>query len=148
MERYEYTGFHGSRSWCDLQIINHSYYVLVVATEAKDNPGTSVTNFAEHLATQICRREKIAPARLVWVEHYLGGDTKLNPSEETWDLVSFDFDWENCSFCTPTWRRMARSTVESLRMGVASLASTAINEVLRRGGRTQEGRRRNGAGDR
>lgn len=43
---------------------------MVIATELSDNPGVSVTNFAEGLATLVCRRFSIDPEKLIWIEHY------------------------------------------------------------------------------
>ena len=63
---YNYTGFHGCDSKCELQIINN----LVIATEIPENEGTSVTNMAEHLATMVCQTFGIEPKHLIWIEHY------------------------------------------------------------------------------
>ena len=35
-----------------------------------ENEGTSVTNMAEQLATQICQEFDIEPKHLIWIEHY------------------------------------------------------------------------------
>jgi hypothetical protein len=43
---------------------------VVIATERPDNPGTSVTNAAEELASQVCQRFDIDPDKLVWIESY------------------------------------------------------------------------------
>ena len=51
--RYNYRGFW-SDSYCDIEVHQRSdgKYVFV-ATELPDSPGTSVTNYAEQLATAI-----------------------------------------------------------------------------------------------
>ncbi|QNR69744.1 hypothetical protein IAQ67_12465 [Paenibacillus peoriae] len=41
--------------------------------ELPDNYGTSVTNFVENLATEICRVYSIPPKELIWIEHYPDG---------------------------------------------------------------------------
>ena len=50
--RYNYKGFRGCDSSCDIEVHRRSdgKYVFI-ATEVPDNPGISVTNCAEHLAT-------------------------------------------------------------------------------------------------
>jgi hypothetical protein len=54
--RYNYEGFWGCDSCCDIEVHRRSdgKYVFI-ATEVPDNPGTSVTNFAEYLATAMRR---------------------------------------------------------------------------------------------
>jgi hypothetical protein len=48
---YDYKGFWNCDSHCDIETHRRTdgKYVFV-ATELPDNPGTSVTNFAEHTA--------------------------------------------------------------------------------------------------
>lgn len=86
--RFEYPGFHGCRSGCGLEIVPlPDGRTLVIATERADNPGTSVTNVAEHLASFVCDRFGIDPDKLVWVEHYGYGNC-LSP-ERAYDRVTF-----------------------------------------------------------
>ena len=80
---FSYLGFHGSRAKCHLRLCPES---LVIASELPDNPGTSVTNMAEHLATMVCVRFGIDPAALRWVERYPAFSPKKRPEL---DRVSF-----------------------------------------------------------
>jgi hypothetical protein len=68
--RYDYQGFW-SNSFCDIEVHRRTdgKYVFV-ATELRDNPGTSVTNFAEHLATAMCKQHRLKPEDVIWIEHY------------------------------------------------------------------------------
>ena len=71
IHRYPFTGFHGCQCWCSLEVLPLSDgRTAVIATEVADNPGTSVTNAFELLATDVCARFTIDPRRLVWIEHY------------------------------------------------------------------------------
>ena len=102
---YEYKGFHGSTSKCGVDLYKFTLdgpgrHVLIV-TELADNPGTSVTNMAEQLATHICQDLDIPPQGLVVIEHCPEG---LFP--ESYDIVTFDFDWSLATFTTPVWRRL------------------------------------------
>jgi hypothetical protein len=84
IERFEFRGFHGRGAWCRLEFIPLTDgRTLVIAIELLDNPGTSVTNVAEHLASHVCDEFGIDPDRLVWVEHYGYGP------DRTYDLVTF-----------------------------------------------------------
>jgi len=98
---------------CRLQI----YGSLVIATELPDNPGMSITNAAEEIATQVCETYEIYPQFLTWIEHYLHEDSRL---EETYDLVRFT--WDQDHFIKPCWQRMTHEqvqlSIEDARVGV------------------------------
>ena len=103
---YSYVGYHGCPSRCGLDIWQSKDATVVVVTELHDNPGTSVTNVAESLATQVCRQYGISPQGLVWIEHY---------PESSWSRATFDFDWSRAEFDRPEWRYITREDVEALR---------------------------------
>jgi hypothetical protein len=131
-DRFEYRGFHGFPSRCNLELIPLPDGRLVaIATERSDNPGTSVTNAAELLASQVCDRFGIEPGRLLWIEHY-GYGTSLFP-ERGHDHVTFArtyVKWANPAGKTPTcyaepvyfrapsWRQMTESDWRDLGLPV------------------------------
>lgn len=43
---------------------------VAIVSERAENRGLSVTNGAEWLAAEVCRRYQLEPRRLVWLEHY------------------------------------------------------------------------------
>jgi hypothetical protein len=89
---YQFRGFHGYESHCDIQVNGN----VVMCTELISNPGTSVTNFAENLATEVCNRSNIAPQDLIWIESYQRhGD---------YDYVTFEHDGRR--FSSPNWKRI------------------------------------------
>src|SRR5438552_13682293 len=91
VDRYRFRGFHGCDAWCALEILEgKDGKTVVIATEVKDNPGTSITNAAEHLAYWVCIEFSIDTSKLVWIEHYgypAPGDWRRHP--RTYDLVTF-----------------------------------------------------------
>src|SRR5437660_656662 len=88
VERFEYRGFHGRRGFCSLEIFPLlDGRTAVIATELKDNPGTSITNVAEHLASYVCDQLLIDPDKLMWIVHYGYGST--TGGDRTFDLVTF-----------------------------------------------------------
>jgi hypothetical protein len=101
--RFAYCGFHGCPSVCglDIQPLANDRTV-VICTELPDNPGTSVTNFAEDLATLVCRRFRIASDKLVWIEHY--PPSASHGPKADWDRV--EFSWDGDCFQQPRWRPM------------------------------------------
>jgi hypothetical protein len=57
IERFDFRAFHGRPACCHLEIIPIAdRKVVVIATEVAENPGTSVTHVAEHLASFVCER--------------------------------------------------------------------------------------------
>lgn len=68
---FDFAGLHGMPARCGLEIIPlFDGRTVVICTELSDNPGVSVTNFAEELAMLVCAGWNIHPERLVWIEHY------------------------------------------------------------------------------
>ena len=70
--RYNYKGFWNCDSCCDIEVHRRSdgKYVFV-ATELPDNRGTSVTNFAEQLATAMRTQYALKPGDEGWPERRL-----------------------------------------------------------------------------
>jgi hypothetical protein len=112
--RYNYKGF-----WCDtvydieVDRRNDGKYVFVV-TEPPNNPGTSVTDYGEHLATAVRRQHGLMPANLIWIEHHL--ESKDQP-EEVFNLVRF-LGMKGDSFRSPVWTRITEQVVKDLIAGV------------------------------
>lgn len=107
---YEYAGFHHreKNSRCQLQINGN----VVMVTELDDNPGTSVTNMAEQLATLICQEFSIDPASLIWIEHYPERGSKYDTYPEDFDLVTFT--WDGRRFIHPQWKRIIGEVAEKM----------------------------------
>lgn len=92
-----FLGIHNRVSKCQIEVKGN----LVIVTELSDNPGTSVTNAAEIIATEVCKEYHIDPKELIYIEHY----PKSTIMNETWDLVKFtvegreltNADWKNIS---------------------------------------------------
>src|SRR5437870_4300282 len=110
VDRFHFYGFHGCTAWCALEILRlDDGRTVVIATEVKDNPGTSITNACEHLACRICIEFSIHPIDLIWIEHYgypMPGDAKRHP--RTYDLVTLTIlpRGHHVVFTHPQWRPM------------------------------------------
>lgn len=69
--RYEYYGIDDCRACCQLEIWQEPDHApVVLATERLDNHGTSITNRAELLATQVCMQFELDFGSLIWLECY------------------------------------------------------------------------------
>ena len=87
--RFKFRGFQGKLAVCQLEILQlQDGRTAVIATEREDNPSTSVTNVAEHLASHVCDCFSIEPEKLAWIEHY-GYPAHGSNRERTYDLVDF-----------------------------------------------------------
>ena len=111
---HHYRALHGCRAKCGLEIFRHPGFVLVIASERNDNPGTSVTNWAEHLATEVCRVYDIKAESLVWIERYPGHGR----DPEHWALCRFE--WVNGQpgrFARPRWVHLNDGQLRAFRSG-------------------------------
>jgi hypothetical protein len=59
-----------NESTCHLFVIKDAEKALVIATELKENPGMSVTNSSEALATLCAAQFTLDPERTTFIEHY------------------------------------------------------------------------------
>ncbi len=95
---------------------------VVIATELQDNPGQSITRYAERLAAEVIEGQLLS-GPLVWIEHYPPEST--NQGAETFEMVSFS-DYEVREDRTsymgrrairigdPAWKPLDRRDVEML----------------------------------
>lgn len=84
--------------------------VVVCCVEAAGNPGSSITNSAERIATQVCDRFDIKLEELVWLEHY----PDLAPLE--WDRVSFSRTSTGGPLQAPVWTPMTEAMWSDLKL--------------------------------
>ena len=116
--RYDYKGFWGCDSCCEIEVHRRTdgKYVFI-ATELPDNTGTSVTNYAEHLATAMRRQYGLKPEEVIWIEHYPEAKDRR---KEDFDLVRFG-GIEGDSFRNPVWTRITEQAVDELIAGVRNV---------------------------
>ena len=95
--------------------------LAVVLTELHNNPGLSVTNCYEYLATDIAiglMEEGTVddPSTVRWIEHYEAWPARGRLwAQDTWDEVTMEWDGEQ--FGLPTWRRLEGARTRSPRYG-------------------------------
>jgi hypothetical protein len=88
--------------------------IVVIATELPDNPGASITNAAEILATDMRRWFVVPGGGLLWIEHYqdramIGGRPQ---QKQSFDRVFFR--WNGQQYDDPDWKPFSREQVETL----------------------------------
>ncbi len=84
--------------------------IVIVCVQPPGNPGSSITNSAELIASQVCERFEISASKLVWLEHYL----HIEPAE--WDRVSFEKVAADGSLAGPRWIPMDEASWRDLRL--------------------------------
>jgi len=107
----EYKGHRPFIGLCRLRIYKIGRQKpVVIVTQFPDNPGTSITNVAESLATHVYTTElKSPPEGMLWIEHYsaLG-----HPKPEIYSQVSFRH--ECGEFTDPEWSELTAEEVKFL----------------------------------
>jgi hypothetical protein len=104
---------------------------VFVATELPDNPGTSVTNYAEHLATAMRRQYGLKAEEVIWIEHYPEAKDRR---KEDFDLVRF-VGIEGDSFRNPVWTRITEQAVDELIAGVRNVEDFVPRRMTERSAR-------------
>lgn len=98
-----------------VEVYLHVRRVIVVLHELACNPGTSITNAADMVATDILRGLiengwVSDPEMVTWIEHYPSSFQldALQPDgaciADTWDLVEFVWDAVAMKYRSPTWK--------------------------------------------
>jgi hypothetical protein len=128
-ESFSYRDVHRRQAICRIEATKLSDgRVAVIASERSDNPGMSITNAAEHAASEVCRQLEIDPYQMAWIEHYpadpcpvCSGTGKRTPvkclachgrgtrrEKATYDLVTFGGITPGAEvfFHEPHWRPM------------------------------------------
>lgn len=109
MIKHNFAGLHGFYSVCGIEFFQDGDLLTVVLTELPNNPGTSVTNCAEQLATDIVR-DLIAqgrvsdPREVRWVEHYQYGPDQSFFTTDSWDEIVFKWDSLRTCYHDVAWR--------------------------------------------
>jgi hypothetical protein len=112
---HTFTGLWNRPAKCRIRVYRlESGMTVVIATELPDNPGTTITNAAELLATEIRQRFVAAGEAMVWIEHYQERDlVNGTPTiKETFDRVLFR--WDGRRYDDPQWLPFSREAVEQL----------------------------------
>jgi hypothetical protein len=115
-----YRGYHGCSSKCGVAIYAPTQpgeVYVAIYTELDDNPGTSVTNAAETVATGIWEFLERPDTEITFIEHYrdralIGGRPQF---KEQFDRVTFEPI--KGGFARPRWRRISKEEVERLTLG-------------------------------
>jgi hypothetical protein len=114
---HNFKGVGDCDSKCHIRIFEgagrDSGMVVVIATQIMEDEGTSITNWAERLATEIAAREGISPNGLIWIEQYPEEKGRYDvESEEHYQRVVFKSD--RGAFTDSEFYTLDRGDVEAM----------------------------------
>ena len=100
---------------CHLRILQNRSTSTVIATELATNPGMSITNAAEMLASKIIQQFRLNPKRTRFIEHY--GQESYDSEEgrkraDTFDEVTFS--WNGTVAMQPKWKPAEAKEIKNL----------------------------------
>lgn len=99
-----YTDHNRRQGVCGFQLHQHNGKHVAICTELVANKGTSVTNAAAVLATQICQQYEILPDDLVFIEHYTPGSYSNKPIDMDESYAQVEFTWSGRCARDPQWK--------------------------------------------
>ena len=104
-----------SPAHCHLRILQTDQGTLVIATELASNPGKSITNAAETIATDVVKRWQLDPNKTRFIEHYTSesyeGEDKEKFKE---DYKEVRFTWSGQQADDPKWRKLSPKELATL----------------------------------
>lgn len=103
-----------TQAHCQLQIWQASETHLVMFTELPDNPGISVTNYSENLATLIRRAYGLDVDNTIWLEHYPPPKLRNRISAKEYDLITYRWDLRTLTASDPNWQRLNPTCLQAL----------------------------------
>ncbi len=103
---FNYKGSNNRDAKCRIQIFEQVGRIVIVATELADNSGYSITNAAEQIVAEVCRKFNIDPEKLIWVEYYPPKKSTASRCE----LVQFN--WDGQYFSRPRWASLSKQEIE------------------------------------
>lgn len=96
-------GPKGPATICHMRTFARGALTLVVLTEIPVNPGKSITNCFELLATDVVRRLKLDAGEVHFYEHYTP-DSYPGAGSERWARVHLI--WDGIRFIAPEWEHL------------------------------------------
>lgn len=110
---YDYKGLWDVPSRCGLKIVPRADADVVIATELyTNNPGTSVTEFCNRLATLIVKDKGLMPDRLMFIVRTPDNQSKMSFWNEFFAHAIMAWDGEK--FGKPQWQKMSKEEVDAL----------------------------------
>jgi hypothetical protein len=107
----------GIEARCRLRAYAHDGKAIFLLTELPDNPGMSVTNAIDQIATKLLAQYMVEPSEAIFIEHYPADSAR---PQDTYDEVTLNcrqratLDGKHHPWIAenPQWRRLTLEEVE------------------------------------
>lgn len=110
---YDFKGTWDVPSRCGLKIVKKADQDIVIATELYlENPGTSVTEFCNRLATLILKDYDMDVSRFCFIVRTPENNSKLSFLNEFFSKAHMEWDGEK--FGKPRWEPLSKDAVDAL----------------------------------
>jgi hypothetical protein len=77
---------------CRLRIFDvHPELLIVIVSNLRCDNGTTITNCAEQLATNVVKDFNLDPRSLTWIEHLPDSETEYSQVEFDWDRLQASY---------------------------------------------------------
>jgi hypothetical protein len=112
-EVFDFQGLWGQESRCGLRIVhNNGKFIIIVSELYQLNPGTTITQAANLLANQICKKFEIPLDSVIYFEHTPEMNSKLSFYKE--EFYRVDFKIEDGEFVEATYNKVEVNEVINL----------------------------------
>jgi hypothetical protein len=113
---YDFKGTWDVPSRCGLKMVKKAATDIVIATELYlENPGTSVTEFSNKLATLIVQDYDLDPTRCCFIVRTPENNSKLTFLNEFFSRAHME--WDGQKFSKPRWEPLSKEQVDALLIG-------------------------------
>jgi len=110
---FDFSGMLGMHSRCGIKVVRKGDKHIFVVTELfEENPGTSITDACARLANRLLSEHGLTPDQLVYIEHCPDRGSALQHYQETFDLVTFE--WDGAKLTNPDWKRITREQADEM----------------------------------
>lgn len=110
---YDYKGTWDVPSRCGLKIVTTPRQDVVIVTELyTENPGTSVTEFCNKLATLILKEKGLDPERFCFIVRTPDNNSKMSFWNEF--FAQAHMEWDGEKFGKPRWEKLTKEYVDQL----------------------------------
>ncbi len=110
---YDFKGIWDVPSRCGLKIVRQENRDIVIATEIYlENPGTSVTEFCERLATLVVKDYGLSPEKTCFIVRTPENNSKLSFLNEFFSCAHME--WDGQKFGKPRWEPLEKSVVDEM----------------------------------
>lgn len=111
---YEFNGRLGIPSTCGLKIAhNADNYVVIVTELYGENPGSSITDCCDIIATKLYKESQLRDhSKFTYIEHAPEVNSKLSFYDETFNIVNFK--WNGECFENPVWTEIEKKEIIKL----------------------------------